>query len=157
MFSLSSTRRIYLNSVSLIIVIIIIRFYRQSARVAPKYKFTQLSSASRLSTRYWCSVGPKPDGDANCLTMAFVRSYCCCGKIGSSARKYSDIVCSSGGTGSFGKSCNENQQQKIEMRMKYNYITESFESFDAFLSRFVYAIQLSYTFDDKSNKRKLKQ
>lgn len=96
-------------------------FYRQSARVAPISKFTQLSSASRLSTRYWCSVGPKPDGDANCLTMAFVRSYCCCGKIGSSARKYSDIVCSSGGTGSFGKSCNENQQQKNEIQL-HNWI-----------------------------------
>lgn len=48
-------------------------------------QLTQLSSASRLSSRYWCSRGPSPCGDVNCLMMPLVRSSCAAVVMGSRA------------------------------------------------------------------------
>lgn len=90
--------------------------------------FTQLSSASRFSTKYWCNFGPSPDGDTNCLTIDVTRSCCCCVNVGSIARKYSVIVSSNSGTGSFGNSYWKMKFAKRKNKETLNK-TETFKSF----------------------------
>lgn len=125
---------------------------RPSARVSHNnIKITQLSSASRLSARYWCRIGPKPDGDWNCLTMAFVRSCCWCDMTGSNARKYSSIVCSNGGTGTFGKSCKEQREKTTVKKVNARYVRNDLLNAHV-VGLVLYAIQLSHTFDDENRR-----
>lgn len=80
--------------------------------------FTQLSSASLFSSKYCCRVGPNPFGPANCLTKAFVFSSCCGVTIGSRTLKYSAIVSSKLGKGTFGRSCKKKKIEQINTGKK---------------------------------------
>jgi hypothetical protein len=80
--------------------------WKNGSLLKVKYlKFTQLSSFSRFSVKYCWRVGP--GWVENDLMIVLVLSYWLGDTIGSKTRRYSFIVCSNGGTGTFGKVCKE--------------------------------------------------